>query len=163
MFGLCRRESGAPLGILAFGCFSTHCYTAHDDVQQLQTDTSVWCICLQICLWFPAKQSPGSRDLWCSVLHEFSVTYHHIIRADLSGKMGCCTVSHIYREHWRACLCLCAFLWKYAAEHWEMLHLLPVLYAFVCLAAVVQQIRSKKRREKFNMQCNVCLTRLKLL
>lgn len=35
------------------------------------------------------------------------ILYHHIIRADLSGKIGCCTVSHTYREYWRACLCLC--------------------------------------------------------
>ena len=77
MFRLCRRESGAPLGISAFGCFSTQCYRAHDDVHQLQTDSGVWCSCLQRCLWLPAKQSLGLRDLWCSVHREFSATYRH--------------------------------------------------------------------------------------
>lgn len=108
MFGLCRRESSAPLGISAFGCFSTQCYRAHDDVQQLQTDTSVWCSCLQICLWLPAKQSLGFRDLWCSVLRRFSATYHHIIRADLRDGIDCCTVSHIYtHENTGGCVSGC--------------------------------------------------------
>lgn len=128
MFRLCRRESGAPLGISAFGCFSTQCYRAHDDVHQLQTDSSVWCSCLQICLWLPAKQSQGFRDLWCSVLHEFSATHHHITGAALSDEISCCAASHTW-EHLR--VCLCEFLRKHVVEHSEMLQLL-----YVCLYCV---------------------------
>lgn len=32
MFGLCWRESGTPLGISAFGCFTTQSYRARSDV-----------------------------------------------------------------------------------------------------------------------------------
>lgn len=108
MFGLCWRESGAPLGIRAFGCFSTQCYRAHDDVHQLQTDTSVWCSCLQICLWLPAKQPLWFRDLGCSVLPEFSATYHHIIGADLSDWM-LYSISYAVHENNGGSVCVCEY------------------------------------------------------
>lgn len=128
MFGLCRRESDAPLGMSTFGCFSTRCYRAHDDVHQLQTDTSVWCSCLQICLWFPAKQSLGFRDLWCTVLHELSATYHHIIRAALPD---CYNESHM--QTLGACVyaILCVFLQKQAFTVLNLQYLCHVLFVYI--------------------------------
>lgn len=131
MFGLCRRESYAPLGMSTFGCFSTRCYRAHDDVHQLQTDRSVWCSCLQICLWFPAKQSLGFRDLWCTVLHELSATYHHIIRAALPNWIDCYNESHMQTLGACVCAILCVFLQKQAFTVLDLLYLCYVLFVYI--------------------------------
>lgn len=165
MFGLCRRESDALLGMSTFGCFSTRCYRAHDDVHQLQTDRSVWCSCLQICLWFPAKQSLGFRDLWCTVLHELSATYHHIIRAALPNWIDCYNESHMQTLGACVCAILCVFLQKQAFTVLDLLYLCYAICIYQCVCSSCKHGSNKSvNTSKNNSVCHkICITtRLKL-
>lgn len=82
------------------------------------------------------------------------ILYHHIIRADLSGKTGCCTVSHTYREYWRACLCLCEIRsWTFRNVGFRL------RTVCICLSLHVSVCLSRINEPKINrfLYCKMCV------